>query len=77
MESAAYFRENAALCRRLAACIVIENDPTAEALVALSREFDLKATAIEGWSATAHPMRHSYIAPIAGRHGADTEARNG
>jgi hypothetical protein len=77
MESASDFLERAALCRRLAAGIVIPNDPTAEALLTLSREFDLKAAAIEAWNATARQIRHGYIVPIAGGDGADTEAMDG
>jgi len=68
VENAAYFRQRAERCRRLAASIFILNDPTKEALLALSREFDVKAAA-----ATAHQIRHGYTVPMAGRDGADTE----
>jgi hypothetical protein len=53
MEDAAYFREKAEQCRRLAAGILIRNDRTKEALLTLSREYDLKAVAVEARSATA------------------------
>jgi hypothetical protein len=54
METAAYFREKAERCRRLAAGIPTRNDPAKEALLALAREFDLQAAAMEARSATAH-----------------------
>jgi predicted phosphoribosyltransferase len=68
VESAAYFRQRAERCRRLAASIFTLNDPTKVALLALSREFDVKAAA-----ATAHQIRHGYTVPTTGGDGADTE----
>jgi hypothetical protein len=53
MTAAAYFRQKAEQCRRLAAGILTRNDPTGLALQALAVEFDGKATALEADAASA------------------------
>jgi hypothetical protein len=47
MSTAVYFRQKAEQCRRLASGIMARNDPTSDALIALSVEFDSKAHALE------------------------------
>jgi hypothetical protein len=53
-QNAAYFREKAEQCRRLARSILSRNDPTQASLIAMAAEFDAQATAIEATVATAH-----------------------
>jgi hypothetical protein len=45
-ETADYFREKAAQCRRLADAILDDKDPTRIALLALAVEFETKAVAL-------------------------------
>ncbi|MHB2205086.1 hypothetical protein [Methylobacterium sp. CM6257] len=52
--NAAYFREKAEQCRRLARSILSRNDPTQASLNAMAAEFDAQAAAIEASVATAH-----------------------
>ena len=47
MSSAAYFRQKAEQCRRLASAIVTEKDPAIAGLYALSAEFDARAAIFE------------------------------
>jgi hypothetical protein len=53
MASAVYFRQKAEQCRRLAATILVGNDPTAASLKALAVEFDCRAAALEAETAAA------------------------
>jgi hypothetical protein len=55
MTTAVYFRQKAEQCRRLAAGILTQNDPTGLALQALAVEFDSKATALEAGAAAGGP----------------------
>jgi hypothetical protein len=56
METAAYFIEKAAQCRRLADAITREDDPTKRALVALANEFEVNAKAIQARAAAAQQI---------------------
>jgi hypothetical protein len=47
IETAAYFREKAVQCRRLAGHIVLDGDSAKAELLAMAREFEAKAAAIE------------------------------
>lgn len=47
METAQYFREKAAQCRRLSETMINQADPAAARLVALAEEFEAKAKALE------------------------------
>jgi hypothetical protein len=53
-QNAAYFREKAEQCRRLARSILTRNDPTAASLSAMAAEFDAQATAAEASVAAAY-----------------------
>jgi hypothetical protein len=44
-ETQSYFREKAKQCRRLAATIADQDDPTVTALLALAEEFEAKGAA--------------------------------
>jgi hypothetical protein len=58
METAAYFREKAAQCRRLADAITRLDDPTKAALSALADECEANAKAIQAREAAlAEPPR--------------------
>src|SRR3954452_13978618 len=46
METADYFRQKAAQCRRLAEGIVNQNDPVVATLLALAVEFEARAVAL-------------------------------
>ncbi|ACA15308.1 hypothetical protein M446_0750 [Methylobacterium sp. 4-46] len=54
MQDAAYFREKAEQCRRLAKHLYNQNDPAVAALTAMAAEFDADAAAIEARAAAAH-----------------------
>jgi hypothetical protein len=56
METAAYFLEKAAQCRRLADAITRWDDPTKAALSALGDEFEANAKAIQAREATARQI---------------------
>jgi len=45
-ETADYFRQKAAQCRRLSAAIISQKDPAVAALLALAVEFEAKAVAL-------------------------------
>ncbi|KQT55045.1 hypothetical protein ASG52_25080 [Methylobacterium sp. Leaf456] len=67
MEStAAYFREKAAQCRRLAASVGIQTDPAVLALLQMAGEFDANADALEGQAAreAAHLSRGEELPPL-------------
>lgn len=53
MATAIYFRQKAEQCRRLAAAISSQNDPTYVSLRALAVEFDAKAAALEAETCAA------------------------
>lgn len=57
METAEYFREKAAHCRRLADAIARENDPTRVGLLSMAVEFELKAAAIEAEKMTSAAVK--------------------
>jgi hypothetical protein len=56
METAAYFLEKAAQCRRLSDAIARWDDPTKAALSALAGEFETNAKAIQAREATARQI---------------------
>ena len=56
METAAYFLEKAAQCRRLADAITRWDDPTKTALSALAVEFEANAKAIQAREAAARQI---------------------
>jgi hypothetical protein len=65
METAAYFLEKAAQCRRLADSITRQDDPAKVALSALADEFEANAKAIQAREAAAHQIGlGDDIAPI-------------
>jgi len=53
LETADYYRQKAAQCRRLADSIVNQGDPAVAALLALAVEFESKAVALAAETATA------------------------
>ena len=63
MQSASYFREKANQCRRLAACILVRDDPTAVSLKALGIEFDAAAAAIDAREAAAQAIGYGESVP--------------
>jgi len=63
VQSASYFREKAEQCRRLAACILTRDDPTAVSLKALGIEFDATAEAIDARTATAEVIGYGESVP--------------
>jgi DNA-binding LytR/AlgR family response regulator len=56
METAAYFLEKAAQCRRLADSITRQDDPAKAALSALAVEFEANAKAIQAREAAAREI---------------------
>jgi hypothetical protein len=56
METAAYFLEKAAQCRRLSDSITRQDDPTKVALSALADEFEANAKAIQAREAAARQI---------------------
>jgi hypothetical protein len=54
MQSAMHCRERAEQCRRLAQEITTRDDPAIKSILALAREWDEKATAIDTSRATDH-----------------------
>jgi hypothetical protein len=65
METAAYFLEKAAQCRRLADSITRPDDPAKVALSALAEEFEANAKAIRAREAAAREIGlGDDIAPI-------------
>ena len=63
MQSASYFREKANQCRRLAACLLVRDDPTAVALKALGIEFDAAAAAVDAREAAAQAIGYGESVP--------------
>jgi len=63
VQSASYFREKANQCRRLAACLLVRDDPTAVALKALGIEFDAAAAAVDAREAAAQAIGYGESVP--------------
>jgi hypothetical protein len=53
LETADYYRQKAAQCRRLAGSLINQDDPVVAALLALAVEFEAKAVALAAETATA------------------------
>jgi len=52
LETADYYRQKAAQCRRLAGALINQDDPVVAALLALAVEFEAKAVALAAETAT-------------------------
>ena len=61
METADYFRQKAAQCRRLAEGVVNQNDPVVANLLALAVEFEARAVALTAEEASEKQVEQ--IAP--------------
>jgi hypothetical protein len=65
IETAAYFRQKAAQCRRLADAVGNQNDPVVATLRALALEFDARAVALAAEEASV--KQTDQLPPDAGK----------